>query len=124
MDPQRVADFLDNECRWQNRELRNKATGRRVKAIMPVHILGHPCDMDPILAAARKYELIVIEDATESLGAEYKGRKVGHLGDIGCFSFNGNKIITAGGGGNDRHGRCEVESKSQVFEYASQRRPY
>lgn len=99
MDPQRVTDFLDNECRWQNHELRNKATGRRVKAIMPVHILGHPCDMDPILAAARKYDLIVIEDATESLGAEYKGRKVGHLGDIGCFSFNGNKIITTGGGG-------------------------
>ena len=99
MDPQRVADFLDHECVWRDRELRNKATGRRVKAIMPVHILGHPCDLDPILAAARKYELMVIEDATESLGAEYKGRKVGHLGDIGCFSFNGNKIITTGGGG-------------------------
>ncbi len=99
MDPQRVADFLDNDCVWRDRELRNKATGRRVKAIMPVHILGHPCDMDPILAAARKYELTVIEDATESLGSEYKGRRVGHLGDIGCFSFNGNKIITTGGGG-------------------------
>lgn len=99
MDPERVTDFLDNECRWQNNELRNKTTGRRVKALMPVHILGHPCDMDPLLAAARKYNLVVIEDATESLGSEYKGRKVGHLGDIGCFSFNGNKIITTGGGG-------------------------
>lgn len=99
MDPQRVSDFLDHECGWQNNELRNKATGRRVKAIMPVHILGHPCDMDPLLALARKYNLMVIEDATESLGAEYKGRKVGHLSDIGCYSFNGNKIITTGGGG-------------------------
>jgi perosamine synthetase len=99
MDPQRVADFFDNECSWSNDELRNKTTGRRVRAIMPVHILGHPCDMDPILAAARKYNLLVIEDATESLGSEYKGRKVGHLGDLGCFSFNGNKIITTGGGG-------------------------
>ncbi|HEX3086540.1 MAG TPA: LegC family aminotransferase [Pyrinomonadaceae bacterium] len=99
MDPQRVRDFLDNDCSWQDHELRNKTTGRRVRAIMPVHILGHPCDMDPLLEAARKYNLTVIEDATESLGSEYKGRKVGHLGDIGCFSFNGNKIITTGGGG-------------------------
>ena len=99
MDPQRVVDFLDQECRWSNNELRNRKTGRRVKAILPVHILGHPCDMDPIIAAARKYNLVVIEDATESLGSEYKGRKVGHLADIGCLSFNGNKIITSGGGG-------------------------
>ena len=55
--------------------------------------------MDPILEVARKYQLAVIEDATESLGAKYKGRSVGNLGDIACFSFNGNKIITAGGGG-------------------------
>jgi len=99
MDPQRVADFLDHECRWSDNELRNRRTGRRVKAILPVNILGHPCDMEPIIAAARKYNLIVIEDATESLGADYKGRKAGHLADIGCLSFNGNKIITTGGGG-------------------------
>jgi perosamine synthetase len=99
MDPQRVADFLDHECRWSNNELRNQRTGRRVKAILPVHILGHPCDLDPIIAAARKYDLAVIEDATESLGAEYRGRKAGHLADLGCLSFNGNKIITTGGGG-------------------------
>jgi len=99
MDTQKVQDFLLKECRWTNRELRNKRTGRRVKAILPVHILGHPVDMDPILNLAHKYNLIVIEDATESLGAKYKGREVGHLGDIACFSFNGNKIITTGGGG-------------------------
>ena len=99
MDPQKVVDFLQEECRWVNGELQNKATGRRVKAVMLVHILGHPVDMDPILDVARKYNLVVIEDATESLGARYKGRMVGHLGDIACFSFNGNKIITTGGGG-------------------------
>ena len=99
MDPQRVADFLDNACSWTNNELRNQSTGRRIKAIMPVHALGHPCDMDLLVEAARKYKLIVIEDATESLGSEYKGRKVGHLADLGCLSFNGNKIITTGGGG-------------------------
>jgi perosamine synthetase len=99
MDAQKLARFLAHDCAWVKGELRNKSTHRRVKAIMPVHILGHPCDMDPILEAARKYNLIVIEDATESLAANYKGRAVGHLGDIGCFSFNGNKLITTGGGG-------------------------
>ena len=99
MDPQKVVDFLDKECQWRDGALYNKITGRRVKAIIPVHILGHPCDMDPILEIVRKYELLVIEDATEALGAKYKDRMVGHLGDIACFSFNGNKIITTGGGG-------------------------
>ena len=99
MDPEKLADFFNKECRWHSGELHNRNTGRRVKAILPVHILGHPCDMDPILEMARKYNLAVIEDATESLGAKYKGRKVGCLGDIACLSFNGNKIITTGGGG-------------------------
>jgi perosamine synthetase len=99
MDPEKVRDFLEKECRWANGELRNKTSGRRVKAILPVHILGHPCDMDAIVEAARKFDLVVIEDATESLGAKYHERAVGHLGDIACFSFNGNKIITTGGGG-------------------------
>ena len=99
MDPQRVVDFIEKGCVWKNSELRNKTTGRRLSAIMPVHILGHPVDMDPILEQAQKYNLPVIEDATESLGAKYKGRHAGTLGDIACFSFNGNKIITTGGGG-------------------------
>ncbi|MCI0645005.1 MAG: LegC family aminotransferase [Chloroflexi bacterium] len=99
MDPQRVQEFLEDGCRWENGALTNKATGRPVKAILPVHILGHPCDIDPIVALARKYNLPVIEDATESLGARYKGQPTGCLGDVACFSFNGNKIITTGGGG-------------------------
>jgi perosamine synthetase len=99
MDPEKVRRFVEKDCLWKNGELRNRATGRRVRAIMPVHILGHPVDMDPILELAAKYGLVVIEDATEGLGAKYKGRMVGHLGHIACFSFNGNKIITTGGGG-------------------------
>jgi perosamine synthetase len=99
MDPQKLHDFLEKECNWEHGELRNRATHRRVRAILPVHILGHPCDMDPILEVARQYNLVVIEDATECLGALYKGRPVGSLGDIACYSFNGNKIITTGGGG-------------------------
>jgi len=71
----------------------------KTKAIMVVHIYGHPADMDPIVKIAKKYGLYVIEDAAEAHGAEYKGKKVGSIGDIGCFSFYANKIITTGEGG-------------------------
>jgi perosamine synthetase len=98
MDPVRVVEFLEG-CRWSNGALCNQRTGRRVTAIVPVHVLGHPVDLDPIVAAAKKFGLKVIEDATEGLGATYKDRPLGSIGDIGCFSFNGNKIITTGGGG-------------------------
>ncbi len=99
MDPAAVIDFLENECHWQGQDLRNRRTGRRVKAILPVHILGHPVDIDPIIEVASKFSLPVIEDATEGLGARYRGKSLGGLGNVGCFSFNGNKIITTGGGG-------------------------
>jgi perosamine synthetase len=71
----------------------------KTKAILLVHLYGNPCDMDRIMEIAAKHKLAVIEDATESLGATYKGRFTGTFGDFGCFSFNGNKIITTGGGG-------------------------
>ena len=99
IDADRVSDFVNNECQWVSGKLVSRHSGRRVKAILPVHILGHPVDIDPLLDLAAKYNLAVVEDATESLGAEYKGRKAGNLSHIGCFSFNGNKIITTGGGG-------------------------
>jgi perosamine synthetase len=99
MDPARVVEFLRERCERRDGVLRNRKTGRRVKAIIPVHILGHPVDLDPILALAREFNLAVIEDATESLGGSYRGRPLGQIGDLACFSFNGNKIITTGGGG-------------------------
>lgn len=99
MDVQRATDFLERQCRWESGRLYNRATGRRVRAILPVHVLGHPVDMDPLVELARKFELLVVEDASECLGAKYKGRAAGSLGDIACFSFNGNKLLTTGGGG-------------------------
>lgn len=99
MDPDRVRRFLLEDCLWKNGTLHNRSTGRRIAAILPVHILGHPVELEPILELARPFHLPVIEDATESLGACYQGRRLGLAGDISCFSFNGNKIITTGGGG-------------------------
>lgn len=99
MDPGRVVHFLERQCTWRKGSLYNQQTGRKVSAIVPVHILGHPVDMEPILEVAQKFGLRVIEDATEGLGASYRQRSVGSMGDMACFSFNGNKIVTTGGGG-------------------------
>lgn len=96
-----VPVFIDCELRTFNMDielLESKITDK-TKAIMPVHIYGHPVDMDPILKLAKKYNLYVVEDAAEAHGALYKGTKVGCLGDIACFSFYANKIITTGEGG-------------------------
>jgi perosamine synthetase len=79
-------------------ELEAKLT-ERTRAIIVVHLFGHPVDMDPVLAFAKKHGLSVIEDAAQAHGATYKGKRVGGLGDIGCFSFYANKIITTGEGG-------------------------
>ena len=76
-----------------------KAITEKTRAIIPVHLYGNPCNMEAIMAIARKNKLIVIEDATESLGARYNGKFTAVIGDFGCLSFNGNKTITTGGGG-------------------------
>lgn len=73
--------------------------GPNTKAVIAVHLYGHPVDMDPIQELAAEHGIAVIEDATEALGSRYRGALCGTLGDIGCFSFNGNKVITSGGGG-------------------------
>lgn len=76
-----------------------KEITKRTKVIVPIHTYGHPADMDPILELAEKHGLYIVEDAAEAHGAEYKGRKMGSIGDLGCFSFYANKIITTGEGG-------------------------
>jgi perosamine synthetase len=71
----------------------------RTRAIMPVHIYGHPVDMDPLRHLAEEHGLVIVEDAAEAHGGEYKGRKCGGLGDLSCFSFYANKLVTTGEGG-------------------------
>jgi perosamine synthetase len=99
LDVGRLEGFLAREYTWSGGALRNRGTGRRLRALLPVDVLGHPVDMEPLCELARRHELRVVEDATEALGATYRGRPLGTLGDVGCFSFNGNKVITSGGGG-------------------------
>lgn len=103
MDPALLGQYLSDNC-CSDGAIVDAASGRAVKAIMPVHVFGDPCDLEPILALGERYGLPVIEDATESLGSRYSagtlaGRATGALGFAGAFSFNGNKIITTGGGG-------------------------
>ena len=77
----------------------NRKTGRRISAVIPVHVFGHPCRIDEIVALAKDFNLIMIEDAAESLGSKYQGQHTGTFGLFGTLSFNGNKTITTGGGG-------------------------
>ncbi|HWL03527.1 MAG TPA: LegC family aminotransferase [Xanthobacteraceae bacterium] len=94
-----LAKHLDAVGEMRGGKLFNRATGRRISAVLPVHIFGHPVDMDPLTALAERFGLIVIEDATESLGSSYKDRPCGSLAQLAVLSFNGNKIVTTGGGG-------------------------
>jgi perosamine synthetase len=99
LDAGKMAEFLSRECVVKAGQVVNRATGRVVRAVLPVHLYGHPCDLDAILEVAARYPLAVVEDAAEALGALYRGRRVGCDGLVSCLSFNGNKIITTGGGG-------------------------
>ena len=92
------ADSNENSWQLDSDDIEHRIT-ERTRAIMPVHLYGHPCDMDAIMAIARKHRLFVIEDCAEAIGSEYKGKMVGSFGDIAAFSFFGNKTITCGEGG-------------------------
>jgi dTDP-4-amino-4,6-dideoxygalactose transaminase len=97
LSPAAVADFVERHCSVQNGELINRRTGGRVKGLMPVHLYGQSADMDPLMAIARKHRLKVIEDAAQAIGTEYRGVRVGSIGDIGCFSFFPSKNLGAFG---------------------------
>ena len=126
MDLDLLEKFLTEECSAGEEGLVYTKNGRRVKAIMPVHVLGNICDMDRLLRLAEQFGLTIIEDSTEALGSYYKGKHAGSFGKFGCFSFNGNKIITCGGGGvivtddeelAKKAKHLTTQAKADSFEY-------
>jgi perosamine synthetase len=99
LSPTALKDFLENNTLVKNQQCVNNKTGKVIKACVPMHTFGHPCRIDEIKDICDKYHIFLIEDAAESLGSVYKNIHTGTYGQMGVMSFNGNKIITAGGGG-------------------------
>ena len=104
MDPIKLRKFCETQCKQQDGRLIYKLTGQCIKAIVVVHVFGNLADMEAIMEIAKEYHVRVVEDATEALGSQYmsgkyEGKMAGTIGDFGVYSFNGNKIITTGGGG-------------------------
>lgn len=104
IDVKKLEEFCENECTFKDEKLINNLTKKHIKALIVVHVFGNMADMETIMEIANKYNIKVIEDSTEALGTcyikgKYKGKYAGTIGDIGVYSFNGNKIITTGGGG-------------------------
>jgi perosamine synthetase len=99
LDPMALRDWLSHIAEPVAGSFRNRETGRLLRALVPMHTFGHPCDIEGLLAVAHDYKLVLVEDAAESLGSLYNGKHTGTFGKFGTLSFNGNKTITTGGGG-------------------------
>ncbi len=104
MDTRKLRRFCEEECTFTGGVLTEKLSGRRVRAVVPVHVFGNIADMEAVMDVAAEFGLFVVEDATEALGSVfasglYAGKHAGTIGDVGVYSFNGNKLITTGGGG-------------------------
>lgn len=112
IDPIKLEQYLSHMAELRGDMLFNKKTNRRIKALVPMHTFGHPSMMDELVAICDKYKLMLVEDAAESLGSYYKGRHTGSFGKVSAISFNGNKIITTGGGG------AILTDNEQLADYA------
>ncbi|EKN4605423.1 LegC family aminotransferase [Vibrio parahaemolyticus] len=97
--PKAVDEFLNEYAEVTETGCIHKTTGKRIKAVVPMHTFGHPVELDELVAICLKWKITLVEDAAESLGSFYKGKHTGTIGHFGAVSFNGNKIITTGGGG-------------------------
>ena len=99
LSPKSLRDFLEEHCEVLDEQCINKTTNRTIKACVPMHTFGHPCKIDEIKEICDSWHIALVEDSAESLGSYYKQKHTGTFGKVGAFSFNGNKIITSGGGG-------------------------
>lgn len=126
MDLDLLEDFLEKQAFYKNNHYYLRQDGRRIASVMPVHVLGNMCDMERLMQIAKRYCLAVVEDSTEALGSTQRGRHAGTFGLFGTCSFNGNKIISTGGGGliltNDENlarkaKHLTTQAKTDPFEY-------
>ena len=99
LSPKAVSDFLEEFGELREDGCYNKKTGRKISACLPMHTFGFPVHLEELLVICKSWQIPIVEDAAESLGSEYNGKPTGSFGEVGAFSFNGNKIITSGGGG-------------------------
>ncbi len=123
MDPAKLDSYLRDIAVAGSDGPRNRLTGARIKALVPMHAFGHPVDLDPLVEICNRWKLEMIEDAAESLGSFYKERHTGTFGRIGVLSFNGNKIVTTGGGGALLFNN-EAEGKLAKHITTTARRPH
>lgn len=120
VDVDKIMEFLAKETEFRNGNTYNRTTGKRIAAIVPVHVFGNAVMLHRLIDTCHGRNIRILEDATESLGTYYlnpelQGRYTGTVGDIGCFSFNGNKIITTGGGGMLVTSRAEYAEKARYL---------
>lgn len=113
LDPHAVRTWLEEVAVVRDGQCVNLRTGRRIHALLPVHVFGHPCDLAGLASVARDFHLTLVEDAAESLGSYYGDRHTGTLGQLGALSFNGNKTITTGGGGAILTGDPELARRAR-----------
>ncbi|HEX8662061.1 MAG TPA: LegC family aminotransferase [Brevundimonas sp.] len=99
VDPVRLDAYLRETARFEGGACINTRTGATIRALMVMHVFGHPCDLDGLAEVAARWKLVLVEDAAEGLGSRWNGRHVGNVGLVSALSFNGNKIVTTGGGG-------------------------
>ncbi len=99
VDPAKLHDYLTHLSEQRQGQCVNRLTGRIIRSVVPMHTFGHPVDMDALMDVTRRFNLVLVEDAAEALGSYYQGKHAGTFGLLGILSFNGNKIMTTGGGG-------------------------
>ncbi|WP_313304638.1 LegC family aminotransferase [Empedobacter sp.] len=125
LSPKALEDFLDEFGEIREDGCYNKSTGRRIAACLPMHTFGFPVHLDELIAVCNKWQIPLVEDAAESLGSFYKGKHTGTIGLISGFSFNGNKVVTSGGGGAIITNDVELGTKAKYLTTTAKRpHPY
>jgi aminotransferase in exopolysaccharide biosynthesis len=115
LSPNAVDDFLEEYGELREDGCYNKKTGRKISACMPMHTFGFPVHIDELLIVCNRWKIPLVEDAAESLGSKYKGKPTGSFGEVGVFSFNGNKIVTSGGGGAITTNNIEIGERAKFL---------